>query len=168
MPASSGHVKSKTGHGVAELRHGVDSNIEKLANQRCISTHNDFIRRVTDGKRFKVGAWIYRQLASISIFMPYLTNTRLEVQAKPKFWKCGLSRLNPNVEKKMRDGDFGANLARWEKSSWASLTRILGRKTSWAGSTRTFEKNWAQQPRIFRKKYMVEPAQPIFVSKIIC
>jgi len=71
-----GHVKSKTGHGVAELRHGVDSNIEKLANQHCISTHNDFIRRVKDGKRFKVGAWIYRQLASISIFMPYLTKRR--------------------------------------------------------------------------------------------
>ena len=50
-----GHVKKKTGHGVAELRHGVDSNIEKLANQRCMSTHNDFIKRVKDWKRFKVG-----------------------------------------------------------------------------------------------------------------
>ena len=71
-----GHVPSKTAHVVAELRHGVDSNIEKLANQRSISTHNDFIRRVKDEKRFKVGAWIYRQLASISIFMPYLTKRR--------------------------------------------------------------------------------------------
>jgi len=29
-----GHVPSKTAHGVADLRHGVDSNIEKFANQR--------------------------------------------------------------------------------------------------------------------------------------
>jgi len=54
-----GHVPSKATHGGAELRHGVDSNIEKLANQRCTSTHNDFTRRVKDGKRFRVGAWIH-------------------------------------------------------------------------------------------------------------
>ena len=30
--------------------------------------HNDVIRRVKDGKQVKVGAWIDRQLASISIF----------------------------------------------------------------------------------------------------
>ena len=79
MPASSGHVKSKTGHGVAELRHGVDGNIEKLANQHCISTHNDFIRRVKNEKRFKVGAWIYRQLASISMFHAVLDQETIDV-----------------------------------------------------------------------------------------
>jgi len=71
-----GHVPSKTAHGVAELRHGVDSNVEKLANQRCISMHNDFIRRVKDGKRVKVGAWIHRQLASISIVHAVLEERR--------------------------------------------------------------------------------------------
>jgi len=74
-----GHVKSKTGHGVAELRHCGDSNIEKLANQRCISMHNDFIRRVKDGKRFKVGAWIYRQFASISMFHAVLDQETIDL-----------------------------------------------------------------------------------------
>jgi len=74
-----GHVPSKTTHGGAELRHGVDSNIEKLANQRCISTHNEFIRRVKDGKRFKVGAWIYRQLASISMVHAVLDQEMIDV-----------------------------------------------------------------------------------------
>jgi len=50
-----GHIPSKTAHGVAELKHGVDSNIEKLANQRSISMHTDFIWSVKDGKRVKVG-----------------------------------------------------------------------------------------------------------------
>ena len=45
-----GHVPSKTAHGVAEVRHGVDSNLEKLANQCFTSMHNDFIRLVKDGK----------------------------------------------------------------------------------------------------------------------
>jgi len=58
----------KTDHGAAELRHGVDGNVEKLASQRCISMHNDSIRRVKDGKRVKVADWIHRQLASISNF----------------------------------------------------------------------------------------------------
>ena len=74
-----GHVSSKTAHGVAELRHGADSNIEKLADQRCISMHNDFIRRVKDGKRVKVGAWIHRQLTSISIFHAVLEQETIDV-----------------------------------------------------------------------------------------
>jgi len=63
-----GHVPSKTAHGVSELKYGVDSNVEKLENQCCISMHNDLIRRVKDGKRVKVGSWIFRHLASIHIF----------------------------------------------------------------------------------------------------
>ena len=63
-----GHMPSKTAHGVAELRHGVNSNVEKLTNQRCLSEQNSFIKRVKDGKQVKVGAWIHWQLASISVF----------------------------------------------------------------------------------------------------
>jgi len=60
-----GRVPSKTAHGVFELRHGVDCNVKKLANQRCTSMRNDFIRRVKDGKRAKVGTCVHRQLSSI-------------------------------------------------------------------------------------------------------
>ena len=74
-----GHVPSKTAHGVAELRHGVDGNIEKLADQRCISMHNDFIGRVEDGKRVKAVAWIYRQLTRISIFHAVLEQETIDV-----------------------------------------------------------------------------------------
>jgi len=62
------HVPSKRDLEAAELRHGVDGNVEKLANQRCISMHNDSIRRVKDKKQVKVADWIHRQLASISNF----------------------------------------------------------------------------------------------------
>ena len=74
-----GHVSSKTAHGEAELRHVIDSNVEKLANQCCISMHNDFVRRVEDGKQAKVGAWIYRQLASINIFHAVLDQETIDV-----------------------------------------------------------------------------------------
>jgi len=54
------HVPSKKTHEVAELRHGVT-------------------RRVKDGKRVKVGAWIDRQLASISIFNAVLDQETIDV-----------------------------------------------------------------------------------------
>ena len=41
--------------------------------------HNDVIRRVKDGKRVKVGAWIDRQLASISIFNTVLDQETIDV-----------------------------------------------------------------------------------------
>ena len=46
----SGHVPSTIAHGVAELSHGVDSNVEKLANQRSMSIHSDFIRQACQGR----------------------------------------------------------------------------------------------------------------------
>jgi len=49
------------------------------------------------------------------------------VQAEPKQWKCGLSRLNPNVENP-ENRDFGTILARVRKSGWAGSPRILGKK----------------------------------------
>jgi len=74
-----GLVPSKTAHGVAELRHSVDSNVEKLAHQSCRPKHNDFIRHVKDGKQVKAGAWIHRQLASISIFHAVLDQQTIDV-----------------------------------------------------------------------------------------
>jgi len=76
-----GHVPSKRAHGVAELRHGVYSDVEKLANQRCISMHNDFIRRVKDVKRVKVEPGFISSLQALAFgqerhAMPFLTKRK--------------------------------------------------------------------------------------------
>ena len=41
--------------------------------------HNDVIRRVKDGKRVKVGTWIDRQLANISMFNTVLDQETIDV-----------------------------------------------------------------------------------------
>jgi len=63
-----GHVTSKTAHRVTELRHGIDSNIEKLPDKCSISMHNKFVGDVKNGERVQVGAWVHGQLARVGMF----------------------------------------------------------------------------------------------------
>ena len=64
----------------------------------------------------------------------------ISVQAKPKFRKCELSRLNPNV-KKTENRDFGTISARLRKSGWAGSTRILV-ENELSQLNSNFEKNY--------------------------
>ena len=72
-----GHIPSKTAHGVAELKHGVDSNVEKLANQRSISIHTDFIWSVKDEtSQGYVEPGFVGSLQALKFSMQYLSKRR--------------------------------------------------------------------------------------------
>jgi len=62
------YVTSQTAHRIAELWHGIDSNVEKFPDECSICMRNEFVGGVKNGKRVQVGAWIYGQLARIGMF----------------------------------------------------------------------------------------------------
>jgi len=73
------HVPRHTAHGVAELRHCVDSNVEKLTYQGSVGMHDNLFGHVWSRQRIKVGAWIHRQLASIGIRHAILDQEAIDV-----------------------------------------------------------------------------------------